>query len=270
MPRQSNDEDLVTYTVSKPTKGPAPDPPPLPPYEPLIYAQLANTPQLPPHINSNNAEALFNLFFDDKIIKIIVNATNENAKQKKAKFNTDQDTQRAEMEAQQRPWQDVTSNEILAYLGISIWMGCQRLKTIKEYWNTQPENGAVFDLIRQAMSLVRWEQIHRYFYISELGIPNLCPFNKMDQLSDLLRERFQQYMKPGSDVAIDECIESFEGRAKETVNIPSKPTPIGFKQWVLASDGYVFDWLWHARGSGKQDGPQAINKAWIDEGFSAT
>jgi transposase IS4-like protein len=47
-------------------------------------------------------------------------------------------------------------------------------------------------------------------------------------------------MKLGSDVAIDECIEGFEGRAKETVNIPSKPTPIGFKQWVLASDGYVF------------------------------
>jgi Transposase IS4 len=45
-------------------------------------------------------------------------------------------------------------------------------------------------------------------------------------------------MKPGSDVAIDECIEGFEGRGKEAVNIPSKPTPMGFKQWVLASDGY--------------------------------
>jgi hypothetical protein len=33
-------------------------------------------------------------------------------------------------------------------------------------------------------------------------------------------------MKSGSDVAIDECIEGFEGRAKEAVNIP---TPIGFE-----------------------------------------
>ena len=92
----------------------------------------------------------------------------------------------------------------------------------------------------------------------------------MDQLADTLRERFRRYMKPGSDVAIDECIEGFEGRAKEAVNIPSKPTPIGFKQWVLASDGYVFDWLWHARGSGKRDGPQDLDRTWIDEGFSAT
>ena len=116
----------------------------------------------------------------------------------------------------------------------------------------------------------RWEQIHRNFYVSEPGIPNLRPFDKMDQLADLLRERFQRYMKPGSDVAIDECIEGFEGRAREAVNIPSKPTPIGFKQWVLASDGYVFDWLWHARGSGKRDGPQGIDRAWINQGFSAT
>jgi hypothetical protein len=120
------------------------------------------------------------------------------------------------------------------------------------------------------MSLVCWEQIYRYFYVSELGIPNLRPFNKMDQLADLLREWFQQYMKPGSDMAIDEYIKGFEGHTKETVNIPNKPTPIGFKQWVLAPDGYVFDWLWHTRGSGKQDGPQGINKAWIDKGFSTT
>jgi hypothetical protein len=51
MPRKSNDEDLVTYTISKPTKGPAPDPPPLPPFEPLVYAPSANTPQLPPSID---------------------------------------------------------------------------------------------------------------------------------------------------------------------------------------------------------------------------
>jgi transposase IS4-like protein len=275
MPRQSNDEDLVTYTTSKPTKGPAPVPPPIPFFEPLIYAHSKNTPRLPPHIDSSDPGALFDLFFDNSVIEIIVKATNENAKHKKAKFDAGRDAQRAtglleQTGAKQRRWRDVTSDEIRAYFGISIWMGCQRLKNIKEYWNTQPENGAVFELIRRAMSLGRWEQIHRYFYVNNPGTPNLRPFDKMDELADLLRERFRRYMKPGSDVAVDECIEGFEGRAREIVNIPSKPTPIGFKQWVLASDGYVFDWLWHARGSGKQDGPQGLDRAWIDEGFSAT
>ena len=108
------------------------------------------------------------------------------------------------------------------------------------------------------------------FYVSKPGTPNLRPFDKAEQLAELLRERFRKYMRPGSDVAIDECIEGFEGWAKETVNIPSKPTPIGFKQWVLASDGYVFDWLWHARDSNKRDGPQGLDKVWLDERFSAT
>ena len=261
MPKKSNDEDLVTYTISKPTKGPAPDPPPLPIFEPLVYAHSENTPRLPAHVDSRDSVAIFDLFIDDKAIEIMVNATNENARHKRAT---------GDLSAPRRPWRNVTSDEMLAYLGISIWMGCQRLKSIQEYWNTQLENGAVFDLIRRAMSLIRWEQIHRYFYVSKPGTPNLRPFDKAEQLAELLRKRFGKYMRPGSDVAIDECIEGFEGRAKETVNIPSKPTPIGFKQWVLASDGYVFDWLWHARGSNKRDGPQGLDKVWLDEGFSAT
>lgn len=153
MPRQSNDEDLVTYTISKPTKGPAPDPPPLPAFEPLTYAPSANTPRLPPYIDTSDPEDLFSLFIDDKAIEIIVNATNQNAKLKKAKFDADRDARRATnllegSEVQQRRWRDVTPDEILAYLGISMWMGCQRLKSIREYWNTQPEKGGVFDLIR--------------------------------------------------------------------------------------------------------------------------
>lgn len=84
------------------------------------------------------------LIFDDKAIEIVVNATNENARHKKAKFVADRAADSPE--ARQRPWRDVTPDEILAYLGISMW-------------NTQPENGAIFDLIRRTMSLIHWEQI---------------------------------------------------------------------------------------------------------------
>ena len=61
------------------------------------------------------------------------------------------------------------------------------------------------------------------------------------------------------------------GRAKEIVNIPSKPTPEGFKIWVLANEGYVLDWLYHAKGRGKHDGPQDLDNLWTDKlGFSCT
>jgi hypothetical protein len=35
--------------------------------------------------------------------------------------------------------------------------------------------------------------------------------------------------KPGRDLAVDEIIVRYEGRAKETIIVPNKPTPTGFK-----------------------------------------
>jgi hypothetical protein len=58
------------------------------------------------------------------------------------------------------------------------------------------------------------------------------------------------------------------GRAPEIVNIPSKPTPEGFKIWVLANEDYILDWLWHARGD--KAGPVDLDETFTEEGFSKT
>ena len=59
------------------------------------------------------------------------------------------------------------------------------------------------------------------------------------------------------------------GRASETVNIPSKPTLEGFKTWLLGNEGYIFDWLYHAKGI--QSGPVDLDNFWTDNlGFSKT
>jgi hypothetical protein len=50
---------------------------------------------------------------------------------------------------------------------------------------------------------------------------------------------------------------SFTGRSKHKVNLPLKPTPEGYKIWVLALQrGYIWSWRWHSR----IDGPEAIGK----------
>ena len=54
----------------------------------------------------------------------------------------------------------------------------------------------------------------------------------------------------------------FQGRAKEKTEIPSKPTPEGFKIWVLGDHGYLFKWLWHAKGTQKGQGPQGLSPTW--------
>jgi hypothetical protein len=261
MPRKCNDHDLVTYSELKPVKGPAPPVHAIPDFDPIVYIDQNNTPCLPTTIDSSDPEALFRLFFEDSTIEMLVTATNENAIVKRSKYSQSQHA---------RPWHNVDFNEMLAYLGIAIFMGCQRLNTVSEYWNTQPQNGAVFDLIRQSMSLVRWEQIHRYFYVNRPGHPNLRPFEKMEPLDDIIRNASQKYMRSGTHIAVDECIQGFQGRASEIVTIPSKPIPTGYKIWVKASDGYVFDFMWHARGIRKIDGPQGLDPKWQKQGFTAT
>ena len=121
----------------------------------------------------------------------------------------------------------------------------------------------------------RWKQIHRYFHVwdptlSQARQPNVRPHEKVDPISKLLLSSFQRYWKPGTNVAVDECIEGFTGRANDIVNIPTKPTPIGFKIWVLADRGYVRNLLWHVKGDKKDQGPQGLRKIWEEKGFSKT
>ena len=58
-------------------------------------------------------------------------------------------------------------------------------------------------------------------------------------------------------------------RAKEIVNIPTKPEPEGFKIWMLTNCGYVLNQLYHCKGDNK--GPVDLNNYFIKElGFSKT
>ena len=156
-------------------------------------------------------------------------------------------------------------------------MGIYPIPYINDYWNTKKKAGIPrHDNVRDTMGRIRWKQIHRYFHVqdpsSDHSVSNRTarPHEKVDPLAKLLLPAFQRYWKPATNVAIDECIEGFTGRTSDTVNIPTKPTPIGFKIWVLADQGYVFNLLWHMKGDGKDQGPQGLHIIQEKKGFSKT
>ena len=151
-------------------------------------------------------------------------------------------------------------------------MGLHPESSIPEFWNTDPLKGPIHEQILKHISLKRWQQIDRFFHISKPKPGETeKPFQKLEPLSDTLRQGFKKYWKPGTHLAVDETIQRFLGRAKEIVNIPSKPTPEGFKIWVLANQGYVLDWVYHAKGQNKGEGPQDICDYWTDDlGFNKT
>ena len=85
----------------------------------------------------------------------------------------------------------------------------------------------------------------------------------------MLREKFKKYWETGTHLAVDETIQRFMGRASEPVNLPSKPVPEGFKIWVLANQGYILDWMCHAKG--EDGGPVDLDDFWKEwMGFSKT
>lgn len=166
-------------------------------------------------------------------------------------------------------------------------MGCQPQPSREYYWNTNrgSENTAqfgagVFDLVRGAMGLKRWEQIHRFFYAFDIetmvddyhsGKARVRPFHKVAQLADILKFRFKFYWNASRNLAVDEQIIRFTGRASEIVHIPGKPTPVGFKIWAIADGGYVMDFMWHAKGDEKKgNGPQGITPMWREQISSVT
>ena len=55
-------------------------------------------------------------------------------------------------------------------------------------------------------------------------------------------------------------IQGFMGRSKEIVNIPSKPTPEGFKIWCLSNGPYILNWIYHSKRTKRID----LDDFWTD------
>jgi hypothetical protein len=118
---------------------------------------------------------------------------------------------------------------------------------------------------------VRWQQIDRYIHIFDpkhtaelleeevvkhqapeslqiiknpakrrkLIAPKPC--QKTEQLYNYLGQNFQRFWRLSTNFTINEAITRFHGHSRDTVTIPTKPTPISFKFWVLANKAYMYD-----------------------------
>ena len=261
--RVSDDLDHVTDepTATKVSKSAVPKRWPMPNFRPLKIKKGLEygLGKLPVHV-PNDPHAIFSLFFTEIVLQELANNTNRYAVNHS--HHDDDDKPYA------RTWFDTTARELRAYIATYIYMGVHKEPRIECYWNTDESKGPIHSLIRNRISLVRWQQIDRFFHISAHPEEEDV-FQKVDHLSEHLRKAFKLYWTPGTHLTVDESIQRFMGRASETVNIPSKPVPEGFKIWILANHGYVMDWLYHAKGDKR--GPIDLDEVYTKEwGFSKT
>lgn len=104
-------------------------------------------------------------------------------------------------------------------------MSIYTLSNIKDYWDIREETP--LHPISRRMSRNRYQEIHMRFRITTAGIVDI--FERVEPLSQHLQTVNSRLWKPGLDIAADECMILYTGRASEVTVVPNKPIPRGLK-----------------------------------------
>lgn len=135
------------------------------------------------------------------------------------------------------------------FFGILMYMSHTQVPSLQEYWETSSADA--LHPIARFMSRDRFLQLYRRFCTWDTSdLSKTTVFDKVHHWSTYIQCISITYWKPSSNVSIDEAMVRFTGRSKDTVNIPSKPIPVGYKVWVAADSGYFLRWSFHSKGVG--------------------
>ena len=204
-------------------------------------------PLLPWEESSANALRIFELFWDDSVIDLLVVGTNQYAKEKGAGKGLE--TGASRVKSFGREWRKVRAHEMRVFLALLIHIGAKRGGGLgpKVFWDVRENLRSTF----RAMGFKRFCQIKRYLHISDpkLQLSRSEWFEKLEPLNSILQSRCQQYYLPASNVTVDEMMIRFGGRSFHTYRMPSKPITEGFKVFALCDVGYMYSWIFASRAN---------------------
>jgi len=206
---------------------------------------------------------LFSLFWEDAIFELLAVNTNLYAKSKGKPSSSS-------AKLRVRQWKETTAAELRIFIGLTIKMGLHKEPRLRLYWSKRGRNGwrkiskrplrryrvlsakYPYRVPRSCMSLNRFEQLKRYFHVSDPRIQLDLKhwYEKLEPLASVLRQRFRQYYLPGTKVAIDEMVIQFCGRSRHTLKIRNKPINEGYKIFALCDHGYTYGFLWYSSTEG--------------------
>jgi hypothetical protein len=180
----------------------------------------------------------FELFWGAEIWRTLIENTNAYAQYKEARHK--------ENRKEGRYWKVVTLYEMRIFIALLIYIGIVGTSNIGSYWD---KGGNTIHKPMESMTYYRFRQIKRYFHVS----PPITTkwYMKLEPLTSLLRTKFQAYVVLGQNVSFDEMMVPFAGRSKHTLKMKNKPISEGFKIWALCDRGYLWDFLFYSRTSGK-------------------
>nr|CAI5844167.1 unnamed protein product [Callosobruchus analis] len=150
-------------------------------------------------------------------------------------------------------WKDTDESEILAFIGMLIWMGLNKKPTLKDYFSRnilyKNEVGKYIGMSRMRFELLL-SNLH--FSNNETGDAT-NRLRKIQPLAGNLIANFQAACTPKKGVCIDETMIPFRGRLSFRQYIPGKRHKYGVKIFKLCSEkGYTYNLKIY---SGKENNP---------------
>ena len=184
----------------------------------------------------------FHLFFTEELIRNITKDTNNYAEyciQGKRRDNHDY---------KDRLWQqDITFEEMRAYLGLLILFGVSPRPQYKDYWSTDIYIGN--QGVKEVMSLKRFEKISQYFHVSDRSSEPARDSPQYDKLFKIrpvmlcVEKNCKTLYSPNEHQAIDEGMIGYKGREKHVQYMPAKPVKRGIKIFCRcdSNTGYLHE-----------------------------
>lgn len=150
----------------------------------------------------------------------------------------------------ERNWHDTNEWEIGVFLGIILFMSLDHSPKIEDYWAYQ-FNRPIYPAIQNSMSLRRFQQIRRFFKISdpnnEADSKGPDWWKKLEPLSTAFQKASRKYYRPQSQISIDEQLILFKGRSRHTLNLHVKEAGHGFKIYSLCAGNYLLGFLYSSK-----------------------
>lgn len=175
--------------------------------------------------DAKSEEDCWKLFFDNNILSIIVERTNDYIESIRNKFVRDRNC---------KPTDIV---ELQAFFGLLYLAGVFRggHQNISDFWAT---DGLGIDIFRMTMSEKRFRFIIRCLRFDDRSTRRQrCETDKLAavrEIFSLFIENCKLHYHLGENVTIDEMLPAFRGRCGFRQYIPSKPTKYGIKIFCLA------------------------------------
>jgi hypothetical protein len=129
------------------------------------------------------------------------------------------------------------SAEMWLFIKVNIFMGFISLPQWHMYWEEKWEQPQV----TRAFARHRFEELQRWWHISPPPTTEAQEslIDKIRPLYEHCQQAFRAFCNPPREMTVDETMVRYKGKSKHKKTVKTKPTPIGYLFYTLASYGYL-------------------------------